>query len=644
LHPHSSFSIQSGIMQLAARMQIDRAGLVAAFRTLLTAWVAFALASLLHVENAYWAGMAAWIVMQPTRGILLERGVNRVIGSLIGALAGFAMLHWIPAPHFSVAVLAVWVSMCATLTHVFRRAHTYGAMLAGMTAVVVVLPTLHAHEQTYALAQARVICTLIGVVVATASGLLFVPRAPQRVFLARLDTLTADVVNYLGHVLNGGNVRAAERQAQTLLDEMAGLEQALAIHVAGSKSRQHHIHHFSALVGAALEVMASARARIDTGEIGVPANVLQVLQELEASLRMHAGDPSRADSRLMRQFDDRLAGALHELLEARAGFTGLSESGLGKRSFYTPAQPEKDYGLAISTGAAAGAAIWIASYAAMASSWHFAPLAALGVGTFAILLASMDRPHILAPKIFLGVSLGVVAATLFRLFVLPHATGTVDILLMIIPFMIFGALLRASRITSLPAVDYNMCFLLAGQPFLPAETSTSLILQGGLALVLGCGFVALGHIFLPADSGRRVRRISALIVRDIERIADLASAAPAQEWRGLMSQRLIRLSIHLSRIENLEANKPGMVLAALNLAHGLMDLRALLQSTSPTEEEREQLTRVIECFRHLSTSRGPISTVLEEMHGKAFQQESQLTLHRLAAAFTAFDGLPGLPA
>ena len=32
------------------------------------------------------------------------------------------------------------------ITHVFRRAHTYGAMLAGITAVVVVLPTLHARN------------------------------------------------------------------------------------------------------------------------------------------------------------------------------------------------------------------------------------------------------------------------------------------------------------------------------------------------------------------------------------------------------------------------------------------------------------------------------------------------------------------
>ncbi|WP_153112092.1 FUSC family protein [Propionivibrio limicola] len=622
-------------------MQFDHAGLVAAFRTFLTAWVAFAVASLLHVENAYWAGMAAWIVMQPTRGILLERGVNRLIGTLIGALTGFTMLHWIPAPYWAAAVLAVWVSLCATLTHVFRRAHTYGAMLAGITAVVVVLPTLHAHEQTYALAQARVTCTLIGVVVATASGFLFVPRAPLAAFLTRLDALTADVVAYLAQVLNGSDVHAAEQQAQRLLDEMAGLEQALAIHVAGSKSRQHHIHHFSALVGAALEVMAAAQARLDTNETGLPDDVQQALQKLETSLRAHVTDPSRPDSRLMSEFDARLADALHELLDARAGFAGLS--GLGKPRFYTPTQPEKDYGLAISTGATAGVAIWIASSVALASNWHFAPLAALGVGNFAIILASMDRPHILAPKIFLGVSLGVIAATIFRLFVLPHATSTADVLLMIIPFMIFGALLRASRITSLPAVDYNMCFLLAGQPFLPAETSASLILQGGLALVLGCGFVALVHIFLPADSGRRVRRISALIVRDLERIADLASlAAPAQEWRNLMSQRLIRLSIHLSRIENLESNKPGMVLAALNLAHGLMDLRALQHSPSLTQPEREKLARIIERFRHLSSARGQISSALEEMSGSELRQESRLALQKLAAAFARFDRLPDL--
>ena len=86
-----------------------------------------------------------------------------------------------------------------------------------------------------------------------------------------------------------------------------------------------------------------------------------------------------------------------------------------------------------------------------------------------------------------------------------------------------------------------------------------------------------------------------------------------------------------------------MVLAALNLAHGLMDLRPFLQSPSLPQAEGEQLARVIECFRHQSTSREQISTVLEGIHGAAFRQESWLTLCRLKAAFSAFKGLPGRP-
>ena len=98
-----------------------------------------------------------------------------------------------------------------------------------------------------------------------------------------------------------------------------------------------------------------------------------------------------------------------------------------------------------------------------------------------------------------------------------------------------------------------------------------------------------------------------------------------------------------SLIENLQANKVGVVLAALNLAHGLMDLRTLLQSPSLPQAEGEQLARIIECFRRLATSRGQISTVLEGIHGAAFRQESRLTLCRLKAAFAALEGLPGRP-
>ena len=53
---------------------------------------AFAAASLLHVHNAYWAAMPVWVLSQPARGILLERALFRIVGTVIGAAVGSLVL------------------------------------------------------------------------------------------------------------------------------------------------------------------------------------------------------------------------------------------------------------------------------------------------------------------------------------------------------------------------------------------------------------------------------------------------------------------------------------------------------------------------------------------------------------------------
>ena len=53
---------------------------------------------LLQIENLYWAAMTALIVIQPARGMLLEKSVYRLLGSAIGAVAGFGLLLYTSSP------------------------------------------------------------------------------------------------------------------------------------------------------------------------------------------------------------------------------------------------------------------------------------------------------------------------------------------------------------------------------------------------------------------------------------------------------------------------------------------------------------------------------------------------------------------
>ena len=51
---------------------------------------ALAVAILLKLECPYWAAMTALIVIQPTRGLLLEKSYYRLLGTAAGSVAGQA--------------------------------------------------------------------------------------------------------------------------------------------------------------------------------------------------------------------------------------------------------------------------------------------------------------------------------------------------------------------------------------------------------------------------------------------------------------------------------------------------------------------------------------------------------------------------
>lgn len=63
-----------------------------AVRTTAAAQLALLAASALGLHHTHWAAMSVWLVAQPTRGLLLEKSILRVVGTLVGAAAGFALL------------------------------------------------------------------------------------------------------------------------------------------------------------------------------------------------------------------------------------------------------------------------------------------------------------------------------------------------------------------------------------------------------------------------------------------------------------------------------------------------------------------------------------------------------------------------
>jgi uncharacterized membrane protein YccC len=147
--------------------------LTLAAKTTLAAALSWWLATLFGVYDGYWGSISAIIVSQSNVGATVTASRDRIIGTVIGAVVGFAfsLMH----PLWLSYVLAMLVAMFALGLMGLKNS----ARLAGVTITIVML--VHKEGARWGLAFDRVIEVLLGIVVALAvTTLVFPDRARIR--------------------------------------------------------------------------------------------------------------------------------------------------------------------------------------------------------------------------------------------------------------------------------------------------------------------------------------------------------------------------------------------------------------------------------------------------------------------------------
>jgi uncharacterized membrane protein YccC len=472
---------------------LDRPAVGYALSLFAAATAAYTVACMLQIPNAYWAAMPVWVVAQPQRGVLLERAIFRVFGTLLGAVFGFGILQLFEQPLLTLAALSVWIAASSALTHILRRVHAYFALMAGITAGVVVLPSLLAPDHTFEIALARVECTLIGVFMVTVIAGMFTPAAQRAAFYLRVRNLASDAVIYVAQLLRGGEQDVPERH---ILAEIAEVEAAASMVVAGSIDGYRRSRHVNAFIAASLALMAEGQilSRRRSGSNGEEDLLPDRLTAFANRLRndnkqevVHTGLMELiANARLA---NSRLAFVLEQLIEAEAAL--FSDNGRPQavmdnlRRKTVGLAPPYEWRLARYAGLVSACATYAAGALGLLSGRMEGELAALGVCIFSMILGSMPKPQAIAPEMLKGAITGAFLAILYRFLIQPHVATIPQLILSIAPFMLIGAFARVSHKTALPAIDANMCFFLASQAVLPAvQNEPAQIVSGAGALML----------------------------------------------------------------------------------------------------------------------------------------------------------------
>lgn len=576
---------------LADRFELDRAGVVHALQLTLAAGLAFAVAAAFHVQNAYWAAMPIWVVAQPTRGLLLERAFFRILGTLLGVGVGFLLLHITAQAYWQLAGFAAWLGLCAAGIHLLRGVHAYGALMGGITAAIVILPTvldpLHSMDRAFA----RVECTLIGVVAVTLVTGFFTPASGRQMFYQKVRQLAADAVGFAAKVLSSQATDEDERQ---LLAEISDVDASASLVSAGSLEGYRRLHHVHALVIASMEVMAAARAvhgqMIHRQKNDGPAQspLAQSLVSLAGRLRQTTESvdmprelvfpPLAAPARLSQALEDlRRADETLRLEPAEADARSFR-----KKAVYLA--PHRNTALAWQMGLLCGGLGFVAALAGLETRSHAALLTAIGITIFSLILSSVPLPQVLAPKILKGVLAGTLAAVFYRLVLQPHLSTLPQLVISVLPFMFIGSLARASKRLADSGLEGTMCFMFASQAGMPAALPSTIFADAG-CLIAGAVVVTAGFRLLPRQPLRQARRAVREIVQDLHRLLN----HPQPEWHPHTSRQLMRLSVHLGRAGELGDDAPSGLLAALNLGHAITRLQTASAAPQSTPEAGQAL-------------------------------------------------------
>jgi len=538
--------------------------------------LAFTAATLLHLRNPYWAAMPVWVISQPARGILLERSIFRVAGTLVGAGVGFALVHAPVPPPVQIALLALWIALNAGATHILRGVHSYAALLAGLTAAIVVIPSLVSPAGAMAIALARVECTLLGVVVGSLVMALQTPESPLAEFYEDVRAVSSEAVSYAVQVLRSGSQDLIPQEGR-ILDRITQLQQSARLHAAGSVEGYRRLGDVDLLVLGSLSTMAAARAVQDAGVPFDPA-LPGCLEAIAGHLRAAWTRPVAPLTRDLPLDDEpalkRLDTGIGEILAADLALARPDAS----RSYHPKAgpielAPQREWTLAWQEGILAFITSLAALSLAFAVPLPSVGLLALGVCIFVMVLGSLPLPQLIAPFLVGGVALGVLAGTFYRLVLQPGLGTPALLILSLIPFLLAGGFLRTHPRLGPAGIDFSMCFLLASQAGMPASHDVHRVLLDSGALLAAAAIMAGLFMLLPHRALRQAADAATQIRRDLQRILS-EDAPPGKElWRARSSRRILRLALHLGRARGLVRRRPHSLLATLNLGHALSELR-----------------------------------------------------------------------
>ncbi|KQM19267.1 FUSC family protein [Novosphingobium sp. Leaf2] len=615
-------------------------------KALIAALAAAYISFSIGLERPYWAFLTSYIVAAPLAGAVVSKAVFRVIGTFVGASAAVIMVPPLDhSPELLTLAIAGWLGLCVFLSLLDRTPRGYAFVLAGYTAVLIVLPAVNTPGEIFTDASLRVQEITIGIVCGSLVHGVILPNSVSTFLLGRVATILRDAEAWSRDSLALTPDPALEGEKRRLAQDITELHQ-LSIHLPFETSRPApRVRAVRALqdrlsllmpLGAAVAdrvVTLHARGALQDSAVALLTDTQDWLAAITAlrderervadtlKARCAALEPKVDDSA---SWDDLLHLSLYarlsSLIEAHLDCRDLADQlASPDRRPVSPRIPpllegrrnrELHRDLAGALRGAAGAAITIIVGCALwiGSGWQDGATAVMLAGVFLALFSASDNPLVPLRLFFWGTAIATVLGMIYAFAILPRMDGFAQLAASLAPLLlVLGSMMHNPRFSgiALPAL------LGLGSPFIIAQSYSGnfqTFVNGALAQLLGVLFaIVMARLLQTAGLEHSINRTLRAGWRDIASRANLMAPPDVRGWINRMLDRIALLAPRLALAGKAASEPVYDVLRDLRTGVAIGELRQLRLSLdqSRSGELTQVLADVGEHYRRLQPDARP---------------------------------------
>lgn len=562
-----------------------------AIKTVLGGGLALWLAMRWGLEQPSWALMTAFIVAQPLSGMVVQKGLARLAGTLVGTFMSVVFIGlFAQAPWLFLLTLALWLALCTAASTQMRSAWAYSFVLAGYTVAIIALPSINHPLQVFDQAVARCTEICLGIVCATATSALLWPMRVEQQLAGQARQAWHNGLQASSAMLGG------EDEARKGLLEILGRIVAIDAQrehawFEGNRGRQRAraIRGLSQKLMVLLRISRSVRRQWRQLDEAEADRLAPWLNEVRAQLA-EADSPSML---LLRQriwdaaHDEQISSAEHYCLArmallldiAMAATQALQDAEQGRAPKDVPQglAAHRDLPLALLFGSRSALAFLTMAGFWLATAWPAAPGGLVLTCVVCSLFASRENGAQIGLSFLRGILLAIPVAFWVGQILLPQWSSFAMLCLGMGVPLFLGALGMAHPRTGATATSYCLHFIVLVAPLNAMQFDVATMLNSAQAMLLGVGaavmafrLVVLRH---PAWLGRRLR---AATQSDLVRLTRRDLRGADSWFGGRMADRLMQLARHASELPEAERKRWDDGVHALDIGDELVHLRMCL--------------------------------------------------------------------